>query len=92
MKSTFSIDFPSLSEDELAALIYVAKQEQDRRTYLRIFEAEKDKVLTALKNFCNAIDEIPDHACDTYFDTYNFHGGLHNIKNFISELQLEEFE
>lgn len=49
MNPTFSIDFPSLSEDELAALIDAAEQEQDRRTYLRIFEAEKDKVLTALE-------------------------------------------
>lgn len=92
MKSTFSIDFSSLSEDEFAALIDAAEQEQDRRTYHRTFEAEKDKVLTALENFCDAIDEIPDHDCNYNFDTRNFYGNLDTIANVISELRLSMFE
>lgn len=92
MNPTFSIDFSSLSEDELAELIDAAEQEQDRRAYHRFFETEKDKVLTALENFCDAIDEIPDHDCNYNFDTRNFYGNLDTIANVISELRLSMFE
>lgn len=92
MNPTFSIDFSSLSEDELAELIDAAEQEQDRRAYHRFFEAGKDKVLTALENFCNAIDKIPDHDCLNNFDTRNFYGNLGTITNVIAELELSMFE
>lgn len=92
MNPTFSIDFSSLSEDELAELIDAAEQEQDRRTYHRIFEAEKDKVLAALENFCNAIDGIPDHDCLNNFDTRDFYGNLCTIANVIAELELSMLE
>lgn len=92
MNPTFSIDFSSLSEDELAELIDAAEQEQDRRAYHRFFEAGKDKVLIALGNLCNAIDEIPDHNCSCNFVTQNFYGNLDIIVNVISELRLSMFE